>query len=482
MRASKPAMIASAFLLTGAADVPRDWAATLRADARAYHDQIADNHPGPYNRLDPGFASRNDAGLALAMQRAAMTHDYPGYLWAMRGYVASFNDGHVALDLTNPPALPIRWPGFLTGFDGAGRQIVMTRAGDVALPLGALLVSCDGIDAERLAARNVGAFRGRWELVSQRATNGGRLFLDAANPYIKRPTRCRFTVEGKVQDVPLSWRDLPDPDFAARFAATAPRAHPEFAARTLTDGTRWFSMPGFNGDPESVDAKALTTLIKAMKQEAEAVLTSPHIVLDLRGNGGGSSDWSHQIASILWGQQAVNALPSGSEAVDWRASTGNIMTLEGYRTAWRNAPDVSQEAKEWADRVTAGMIAARSHNQPLWREINAEEKKTGEAGPALKAKPSVFVLTDWGCGSACLDAVDLWTALGAIHIGQETSADSLYMDIRQVALPSGFAQAVTPMKVYRGRRRGSNVPAKPVHAYTGDMRNTDQIERWIASL
>ena len=94
----------------------------------------------------------------------------------------------------------------------------------------------------------------------------------------------------------------------------------------------------------------------------------------------------------------------------------------------------------------------------------------------------MFVLTDWGCGSACLDAVDLWTALGGIHVGQETSADSLYMDVRQVALPSGFARAVIPMKVYRGRKRGSNVPARPVHAYTGDMRNTDQLERWITGL
>jgi len=474
--------IPAALLVIGATDVPRDWAATLRTDAQAYHDQIADNHPGPYNKLDPDFARRNDAGLASALRRAATVRDYPGYLWAMRGYVASFNDGHVALDLDQPAPLPIRWPGFLTGFDGTGRQVVMTRADDVPLPLGAVLESCDGIDAEHLAARNVGAFRGRWELVSQRATNGGRLFLDAANPYIKRPVRCSFKVDGKLKDVTLSWRDLPDADLDTPFAATAPRAHPEFAARTLADGTRWFSLPGFNGDPDSADAKSLTPIIKSMRKDAIAIAAAPRIVLDLRGNGGGSSDWSYQIAAILWGQAAVNALPSGSEGVDWRASAGNIATLEGYRTAWQNSADVSQAAKDWAVRTAKGMTSARALGQALWREIDADEAKLAATSVAPVLKARVFVLTDWGCGSACLDAVDLWTALGGIHVGQETSADSLYMDVRQVALPSGFARAVIPMKVYRGRKRGSNVPARPAYAYKGDMRNTDQLERWIIDL
>ena len=46
---------------------PRDWAATLRTDAQAMHDDIAANHPGPVNTLDPDFSKRNDAGLALAV-------------------------------------------------------------------------------------------------------------------------------------------------------------------------------------------------------------------------------------------------------------------------------------------------------------------------------------------------------------------------------------------------------------------------------
>lgn len=482
MRPSVLGPIAAAALLTGAADGPRDWAATLRADAKAYHDQIADNHPGPYNTLDPGFARRNDAGLALALRRSSLTHGYPGYLWAMRAYVASFDDGHVALDVTQPIALPIRWPGFLTGFNGAGEQVVMTRADDVALPLGAKLESCDGVDGERLAARNVGAFRGRWQLVSQRATNGGRLFLDAGNPYIRRPVRCRFVVGGKPQDVVLGWRELPDADFDARFAATAPRAHPAFGARTLPDGTRWYALPGFNVDPASVDAKALTSIIAQMKADADAILVAPRIVLDLRGNGGGSSDWAHQIALILWGQAKVDALPAGSQGVDWRASAGNIAALESYRVAWRNAPDVSQDSRDWADRVAAGMASARSHGQPLWHEVDAPDKAASGTDPAPKLKARVFVLTDWGCGSACLDAVDLWTGLGGVHVGQETSADSLYMDVRQIALPSGFARAIIPMKVYRGRTRGSNVPAKPVRRYTADMRDTALLERWITGL
>jgi hypothetical protein len=473
---------AAAMLSTGAAEAPRDWAATLRADAQAFHDQVAANHPGPVNRLDPGFVARNDAGLALALRRAATTRGYPGYLWAMRGYVAGFDDGHVALDLTPPVALPIRWPGFLTGFDGAGRQVVMTRAADAPLPLGAQLVGCDGVAADRLAARNVGAFRGRWGLFSQRATQGGRLFLDVGNPYIARPARCRFVVDGRRQEVTLAWRDLPDAEFDARFGATAPRAHPDFAGRTLADGTRWYSLPDFDGDPGSTDARALTGIVARMKADRAGIAAAPRIVLDLRGNGGGSSDWSQQIAAILWGQAAIDRLPATSTAVDWRASPGNIAVMEGYRTAWRDAPDVSAEAKAWADRTAAGMTAAHARGDALWREVDADAAPAPATADAPTLRGRVFVLTDWGCGSACLDAVDLWTALGGVQVGQETSADSLYMDIRRIPLPGGFAQAVIPMKVYRGRRRGSNVPARPTRSYAGDMRDTPALERWIAGL
>ena len=99
---------------------PRDWAATLRTDAQAMHDDIAANHPGPVNALDPDFSQRNDAGLALALARAGKVSNFAGYYYALKAYAASFDDGHLGYGTTDrAPPFAARWPGFLTGFEGA---------------------------------------------------------------------------------------------------------------------------------------------------------------------------------------------------------------------------------------------------------------------------------------------------------------------------------------------------------------------------
>ncbi len=484
LRVLRGVILLAGAAMVGAADAPRDWSATLRTDAQAFHDQVVDDHPGPYNRLDPGFSVANDRALALALTRARQVRDYPGYLWAMRGYVAHFDDGHVALDIKKPESVALEWPGFLTGFDGAGQQVVRTVAEGAGLPpVGAMLVACDGVPADALAARNVGAFRGRWQLSSQRATQGGRVFIDAHNPFITRPARCTFRHGGQRQDVTLAWRALPDAEFDTRFAATAPRARPAIGARVLADGTRWFSISDFDGDPEGATAKALRPMIAEMTRDRAGVVAAPRIALDLRDNGGGSSQWSQHIARVIWGRAAVDKADVNSDAVDWRASAGNLAVLQGYKAQWQSSPDGSPEAIAWAEKAATGMARARSRGEPLWRDDSDDTKTEPSSGAAVKPPAArVFVLTDWGCGSACLDAVDLWTALGAVQVGQDTSADTLYMDVREKPLPSGIAEAVVPMKVYRGRKRGSNQPAIPRYRFTGDMRDDASLERWIAGL
>jgi len=481
-----PLLLALAPMLDAPADAaPRDWAATLRRDAQALHDDIAANHPGPVNALDPGFVRRNDAALAQALERSARVRDEGGYLAAMRGYAARFDDGHLAVFMADQSrALPVRWPGFLTGFDARGAQVVMTREDRAPVPLGARLVACDGRPADRLAAENVGAFAGRWMLASRRALTGGALFTDQGNPFIARPARCTFVVDGRERAVTLDWRPIDPAAYRARLADTNQRAREPIGARTDPDGTRWFTLSGFNGDPDGADAAALRPLIAALAADRDAIVGAPRIVLDLRGNNGGSSDWSHQIATILWGAARIDGLPDHSY-VEWRVSDTNLATLRDYQAQF-DRPDAGEVARRYFRTLVDGVAAARAAGRPLWREpddIGDDPAAKGAAPPPPPTAPArVYFVTDTGCASACLDAADLWSALGAIQVGQETSADTLYMDVRNPTLPGGVMRAAVPMKVYRGRDRGSNVPMEPVHRYAGDMRDTAALAAWIATL
>src|SRR3546814_11542721 len=74
--------------------------------------------------------------------------------------------------------------------------------------MGAVLEGCDGKPADRLAAENVGAFEGRWFLASRRFRLGGQLFVDRGNPFVARPARCRFLVNGTPPEVALAWRPI----------------------------------------------------------------------------------------------------------------------------------------------------------------------------------------------------------------------------------------------------------------------------------
>ncbi|MCE3519522.1 hypothetical protein LXJ58_32745, partial [Escherichia coli] len=76
---------------------------------------------------------------------------------------------------------------------------------------------------------------------------------------------------------------------------------------------------------------------------------------------------------------------------------------------------------------------------------------------------------------------DLLTALGGVQVGQDTNADTDYMEIRERKLADGTVIWV-PMKVYRDRPRGSNVPAVAQHAWDGRMADTAGLQRWIATL
>lgn len=459
---------------------PRDWSAMLAQDATALHDIVIDSHPGVHDPLNPEFRGRVDAGLAQALERARTTRDAGGWWWAMRAYVAGFNDGHVQIGLKEG-SFSMRWPGFMTVYRGAD-QVVADRDADAAAapPLGARLIDCDGVPAERLAEDRIGAFRGRWFLQSQRVSFGDWLFLNAANPWIGEMRTCRFEKDGATRAYPLTWRAIADDDIGARRTRLARRAHNTFELKALDDGGYWMSAPGFNNAPDSEDFRGLTALIEQAQARQAELRQAPYVVLDLRGNGGGSSHWGSQLGVILWGidwARANNLAPV--EAIDWRASEANQARMQAYADEARTAGQDDRTIQGF-QTVADALGAARANGEVYWREAGGYRQARAEAPQLVRGR--VYLLTDPVCASACLDTVDFWKALGAIQVGAETSADTVYMELRAASLPSDRAEVAIPMKVWRGRARGANEPQRPVHVFDGDMSDDAALRAWISGL
>jgi hypothetical protein len=464
-----------------------DWPALLEADARAYHAEQAANHPGPYNRRDPDFRQRLDKALAAALQRARSVSTPGGYMFALREMVASFNDGHMYIGFNDKLDVPGKWPGFVATYADNAFSVrhVSPEMAAAGLAVGDRILACEGRNPEALLAELVAPWRGGWMLEANRQRQGWRAFHDLGNPWVKRPASCRIESGGTSREFGLSWTAQPS-DFPTIVTAANANARAPIALRDFSGGT-WISAGSFHAGEGTAAEKALPALVASIAERQAAVRNAPIVVLDLRGNSGGSSDWGAQMARLLWGDTAVDrvsdALGKGVH-VDWRATRDNFAAIDEFcGPMMENTQGASPEAVAWCRKNIAGLQSAIEAGQPLWRAPDEPATTPGRRGPGFESrrKPT-YLLTDSACGSACLDTVDLWMALGAIPVGRTTNADSDYMEVRDKALPSGLGEFSVPMKVYSGRQRGSGVPVEPVHRFTGDMSDTAALERWISGL
>jgi hypothetical protein len=476
--------LAAGFAATASlAEAPNtDWGERTIADARAFHAEQAASHPGPANPADPGFSARLDSALATALRRAASVTTAGGYMAALREMTAGFNDGHMYIGFADSLPVNEAWPGFVARWRDDALTITAT-APDVTTPkTGDRVISCDGRDAAALAAELVAPWQGSWDLVAEREQQGWRVFFDEDNPFVQRPQQCRFEGPDGRRKARLAWRPIPDGyrDMVARANATASAP---IEARRLAGGL-WISAGSFNGNGGPGD-QALPALVKAVAAEAAFARSAPVLVLDMRGNGGGSSDWGVQLARIVWGAGPVDRVRAADNAMvhtDWRASAANLAAIDGFCGPVLEASDASAEVVAFCKAGTTGLRAAYAAGTPLWREPDlAPPALPAGTTPAARTGPT-FLLVDGRCASACLDTVDLWTALGAKVIGRTTGADSSYMEVRTATVPSGLADYAVPMKVYSGRARGSGVPVQPVHRFNGDMGDMAALEAWVRSL
>ncbi len=458
-------------LLLGCTAAENEWAAAYESDRAAIFQEIRANHPGAVDALNPDFNFWLDDGLRAKRQ---VTDRY-SYTYALLAYVAGFRDGHlnVSIDVERDVR---RWPGFIAAWRDDTLKVYSSTVSEI--PVGATIGWCDRLTARGLLEERVFRFQMNPAIPGHWLRAGPRSLIDLGNPFAPAPEHCTFIIEDREETVALSWRDFEWDEVSAPYAEAAARVPTSASLTYPTADIVWFSAPTFGPNESQRD-------IYNESIELLSTLDDPDqlIVIDLRNNGGGASMWGDRIATAIWGD-ANSDLAIGY--AEWRASEGNI-------AYWRTVPTYLEEqfgaghaSLVWADAILQGMEATAANGNELWREPEYDDAlPTDPDGPqrATAFPGTVAVLTDTQCGSSCLDAMDVFYGRdNLVHIGGTTSADTQYMEVRILDLPSGHARLTLPIKVYRDRERPDGGYYTPDIAYDQWSWSEDAMQQWVINL
>lgn len=254
----------------------------------------------------------------------------------------------------------------------------------------------------------------------------------------------------------------------------------EFCSVSLQKNIQWISLPTFF--PNNDEQKILQDIIANMSSMRSYKL----IIFDVRGNGGGSSYWGKTIVEHLFGQAYVKIMCEYVERhvyVDWRASKKNIDYLNQLHPLFETQYGINGEVTQWLTSTINSLQQAYDQGLLLYSDKKAVHNDIVQTINVIDnpVKAKIIVITDKGCGSACLNFIDYLKAMehDVVLFGQTTGADTLYMEIQTVDLPSKKGTFCFPMKVYRNRPRGNNVSFFPDVLYDGDMHDTANLQQVI---
>lgn len=247
-----------------------------------------------------------------------------------------------------------------------------------------------------------------------------------------------------------------------------------FSIRELSSHVVWVTLPTFQ--LSSSEEKLFEEVI----QRLPFYRNKAAIVFDLRGNRGGNSEYGDVVVESLFGKQYANAQQLNAKKnvyVEWRASVDNLAYLKGLCQLFKDKLRMQQSLQG----VIKGMEESLRLHKPYYQEAEVAVGDNQIANPSNSVTAKIIVIIEHANGSAALDFIDALKIMEhpICLVGQTTSADRVYMEVRSVQLPSKTGFFTFPVKVYKNRLRGDNIPYEPDIFYAEDMMNTQKLEDFV---
>jgi hypothetical protein len=449
-----------------------DWAALARSDIAFAGAAMASKHAG-VAAGDPSVTVPLETGLRVGLAEAGNVRSRQDYQRLMMRFIAGFGDPHTNGDVGQS----IRgWTGLVLDLvDGRYRVVLAEPGWPSALPpVGAIVDGCDGVWFGSYLKNQVAPFvTDSVEYPSAFSTLAQKSMLDWGLGWA--PKACAFTLpDGSRKTYALSVQNLADAAAVAhaRAALRVARAAAKPVGLTpLGPGKSWVGMPSFDGAREGAAYEALYPKLAALPK-------SGWVIFDLRGNGGGNSDWGQRALVALFGDAFAARLARAGGAEKYLVADENsVAVLKHYITAPEFASSrVSSEAD--LKKVEAAMRAGEKLALVSGEPGAAARPLVPVARPA---GPRIAAVIDRNCFSSCMNFLQRIRAIDdSVVLGEATIGYSPYGEISAVALPSGQGKLYIPTALFK-TAQGTREPFVPDLAYAGNMADDTSLQRWVGA-
>ncbi|MFC1842947.1 S41 family peptidase [Candidatus Dependentiae bacterium] len=452
-----------------------NWRQTAKKDLDFIYITLKKNHPGaanPVQAWEPSFNQWLEQGYQEATKALDSVSDYQAYKHLLLDYTRGFFDTHLWVHIKNKKKNSTE--NWKLSFECAytGKEVIVTESSDPKIACSDILISVDGVPTKQFLKKIVSRFSINPKIEASLYKTTRFLSLVRIDPcsthwpiFALAKNYTFKTKNGKLVEYTTQWEKTTEAVSIKRLS--------EFSLKELKDNCVWVSLPSFH--PNNKQEKNLKHIISTIKKYRD----SNAIIFDLRNNGGGNSAWGTSIIKALVGKKYFTQKATIISEY-WRASKGNLKHLQGYQeifsTQFPAEHPIHQELK---DQVQ-GIEKAIANNKQFYILTPKKEIVPYSVKSKLNPSTKVFCIVDEYCVSSSLIFIDeLKMVTNPVLVGHPTNADTDFMDIRKLDLPSGYGSLFVPMAFLVGRKRKSNECYMPdIHIYD-TMQNTQKLQTYM---
>jgi hypothetical protein len=447
------------------------------------HDELANNHPGAIDSQNPQFKIWLEEGYKTGLLYSKQISNFSGLKTELLKYINGFQDGHIFLNFKIDEK-NVSWAGIIlrSSTQAPKIQYIDHTFSYTGLKTGDELIACDGKSPEEIFRTNILPVKGIKGLNASYRKLVPFLFVDDASVGSKSFQICIFSNHGIQKQIKIQYKNQSRYLVSEKLNEESGPVNHSFGINKINSSTAWISFPSLGASDEKGLKKLKQTIAGAKK-----LRNFKSIVIDLRGNSGGNSQWGDDLLASIYSSEFFTPmktkLPEDS-SIEYRVSKDNLEYVGKMLAFLKSQVGTESEITTTMNSVQMRMTKALLDKQNFLKESDKLSNDISKQALPPQFAGQLIVLTDYKCFSSCLLFMDEVLSLipNAIHVGLETDADTAYMEIKPSIIANGVAELMHPIKVKRDQIRQNNQPYFPKYKFDGDIYDDKAVQNWVLSL